>query len=189
MARDDRLIWIDLEMTGLVPERDQRQQEDGADREAFRRIRGEERGRRAVEPEARLDAERAPGVERQRGDGEDEQGRADGRDAPGDAREPGLRNRGVDGGEAAAERQDGEEGGARDALDGGEASPRDGVVGGSRVLHGQNRTGERRGHALALPAHGAHLPRVQPELDAGLTGESDDEKERERMHGAGRGAL
>ena len=36
-----------------------------ADREALSDIRREERGRRAVEADARLDPERAPGVERQ----------------------------------------------------------------------------------------------------------------------------
>ncbi len=55
----------------------ERKQEQGADREAFQRVHREQCGRGAIEPEPRLDAERAPGFEWQACNRRDEEHHGD----------------------------------------------------------------------------------------------------------------
>ena len=144
-------------------------------------------GVRAIEAMARLDAERAPDVERKSCDRDHEHDECDDRDLARQSRDAGRGHPGVQRGNAARKRQRDEKRCAKDALDHREARLRDRVVGRTGVILGRDRGRKRRRHAIAVRAHGAHLAAEQPQLDGESAGDRDDEEERERMHGEGEG--
>ena len=138
--------------------------------------------RRAVETEARLDAEGRVEVERQGSRRHREREPGERRDAvperrPAEAREPRIERR-----EAAAERDREQQQRVPDELEPREPQARGRVVGGARVVSGGDGRGEGRRHLVAVAAERGELARREPPADRDHGAECEQEGEGEGLH-------